>query len=43
MQVQAFADVPYLPLGEALRLTAFRKGLGGFPVGAIAFYGVNRG
>ncbi len=43
MQVQAFADVPYLPLGEARRLTAFRKGMSGFPVGAIAFYGVDRG
>ena len=43
MQQQAFADVPYLPLGEAARLTAFRKGLSGFPVGAIAFFGVERG
>lgn len=43
MQKQAFADVPYLPLGEAVRLTAFRKDLSGFSVGAIAFYGVKRG
>ncbi len=42
MQVQAFADVPYLPLGEALRLTAFRANLGGFPAGAIAFFNVRR-
>ncbi len=43
MQAQGFADVPYLPLGEAVRLTAFRKELSGSPSGAIAFYGLKRG
>ena len=42
MQQQAFQDVPYLPLGEALRLTAYRRDLHGFPVGATAFFGVQR-
>ncbi len=43
MQEQAFVDVPYLPVGEAARLTAYRKDLSGFPSGAVAFFGVQRG
>ena len=42
MQLQAFQDVPYLPLGEALRLSAHRKDLAGFHVGAVVFYDLKR-
>ncbi len=43
MQEQAFQDVPYLPLGESSRLTAYRTGLSGFPAGTVSFFGVQRG
>lgn len=43
MQRQAFQDVPYLPLGEAVRLSAFREELGGFPVGGVSFFNVRWG
>ena len=42
MQVQALQDVPYLPLGEALRLTAYRANLAGFAVGGVNFFGLRR-
>ena len=43
MQVQAFRDVPHLPLGDALRLTAYRTELSGFTNGMVNFFGVKRG
>jgi len=43
MQLEAFQSVPYIPLGESSRLSAYRGELSGFPVGQIAFYGVRRG
>jgi peptide/nickel transport system substrate-binding protein len=42
MQVQAFQDVPYFPLGQAFRTTSFRRELTGIPLGVPIFWGVKR-
>ena len=43
MQVQAFEDVPYIPLGQALLPTAYDRGLHGMLSGFSLFWNVQRG
>ena len=42
MQVQAFEDVPYLPLGSYQQPVAYRANLTGVPKGLVQFTGVQR-
>jgi peptide/nickel transport system substrate-binding protein len=42
LQRQAFIDVPYVPLGQILQPTAYRKNLTGVPGGSVLFWGVKR-
>lgn len=42
MQRQLWIDVPFIPLGQWFRVTAYRKTLTGMPWGFSAFYGVRR-
>ncbi|HWL82278.1 MAG TPA: ABC transporter substrate-binding protein [Roseomonas sp.] len=42
IQLQAFQDVPYIPLGSYRRLQASRTNLTDFPTGAAYFWGVRR-
>ncbi len=41
-QLRLWADVPYLPMGQWLRVTAYRSDLVDIPRGFAAFYGVRR-
>lgn len=41
-QRQLWLDVPYIPMGQWLRVTAHRRNLVDFPRGFAAFYGVRR-
>jgi peptide/nickel transport system substrate-binding protein len=43
LQVQMFADVPYVPLGQFYQPAAFRKELRDIQVGWPVFHGVRRG
>ncbi len=43
IQAQAFVDVPYVPLGQALRPTAYRGDLRDMVKGLPVFWGVRRG
>ena len=43
MQVQAFQDVPYVPLGQQLVYTAYRKNVTGVLKGIPVFWGVSLG
>ena len=44
MQLQAFDDPPFVPLGEFFSLSAYRKGLSGFiHSDAALFWNVRRG
>jgi len=42
MQVQAFEDVPFLPLGSYLQPTAYRADLDGMQVGLPLFTSIRR-
>jgi peptide/nickel transport system substrate-binding protein len=42
MQLQAFDNVPYWPLGSSLQPTAFQKSITGVPEGFVIFWGVKR-
>jgi peptide/nickel transport system substrate-binding protein len=42
MQVQAFQDVPYVPLGQQLNATAYQKNLSGVLKGIPVFWNVQR-
>ena len=41
-QLQLWHDVPYIPMGQWLRVTAYRRDLANVPWGFAAFYGVRR-
>jgi peptide/nickel transport system substrate-binding protein len=43
MQLQAFEDVPYIPLGKYLTPTAHQANLSGFLTGNPAFWNIKRG
>jgi peptide/nickel transport system substrate-binding protein len=43
MQLQAFEDVPYIPLGQTLPATAFRSDLTGMLDGLPLFWNIRRG
>ncbi|WP_431285355.1 ABC transporter substrate-binding protein [Humitalea sp. 24SJ18S-53] len=43
VQTQAFADVPYLPLGQYFQATAYRRGITGVLKGLPLFWNVQRG
>jgi peptide/nickel transport system substrate-binding protein len=43
LQEQAFADVPYIPLGQVAQLTALRADLGGLVKGMPVFWNLRRG
>jgi peptide/nickel transport system substrate-binding protein len=40
IQLQAFIDVPYLPLGQALQPTAYNKRLSGVLGGSVVFWNI---
>jgi peptide/nickel transport system substrate-binding protein len=42
MQLQAFDNVPYWPLGSSLQPTAFRQDITGVPEGFVIFWNVRR-
>ncbi|MBV9863241.1 MAG: ABC transporter substrate-binding protein [Alphaproteobacteria bacterium] len=42
LQLQAFADVPYVPLGQAFQATSFRRDIGGVLNGFVIFWNVRR-
>jgi peptide/nickel transport system substrate-binding protein len=42
MQRQAFEDLPYIPLGQLLQRTAFRRDIQDIPAGFAAFWSVRR-
>ena len=42
IQLQAFDDVPYIPLGQSLAVTAYRAQLGGILEGLPLFWNVRR-
>jgi len=42
MQIQAFEDVPYIPLGQSLAPTAFRSNIQGVLNGQPTFWNVRR-
>ena len=41
-QLQLWRDVPYIPMGQWRRVTAFRKDIVNIPYGFAAFYGVQK-
>ena len=41
-QLQLWQDVPYIPMGQWLRVTAYRKNIVHVPTGFAAFYGVKK-
>jgi peptide/nickel transport system substrate-binding protein len=41
-QRQLWIDVPYIPMGQWLRVTAYRRELSNVPRGFAAFYGIRR-
>lgn len=43
IQLQAFQDVPYIPLGQVLSKTAYRSDLTGMLVGLPLFWNIRRG
>ncbi|EHM01957.1 ABC transporter, substrate-binding protein, family 5 [Acetobacteraceae bacterium AT-5844] len=43
IQRQAFEDLPYIPLGQMMQRTAYRRDIVGVPSGFAAFWGVKRG
>ncbi len=43
MQRQVMQDVPYVPLGQVLQATAFRKNITGVPNGFAMFWNVRKG
>ena len=43
IQLQAFEDVPYVPLGQQFQQTAFRSDLRGILPGAPVFWNIERG
>jgi len=43
VQLQAFQDVPYLPLGQYFQATAYRRGISGVLKGLPLFWNVQRG
>ncbi len=43
LQLQAFVDVPYLPLGQVLQPTAYKTSLSGVLGGSVVFWNVKRG
>ena len=43
LQLQAFEDVPFYPLGLAQAVTAFRPDISGVPEGFVIFWNVRRG
>lgn len=43
LQVQAFADVPYIPIGQIAQLTAYRSDLTGMLKGLPTFWNIRRG
>mgnify|MGYP001034905571 FL=1 len=43
LQLQAFQDVPYIPLGQSLNKTAYRADLSGILTGPPLFWNVKRG
>ena len=42
MQLQAFQDVPYVPLGQQFQQSAYRAELTGIQPGMPVFWGVTR-
>jgi peptide/nickel transport system substrate-binding protein len=42
LQLQAFQDVPYVPMGMYFQPTAFRKNISGVPAGFPQYYGVKK-
>jgi peptide/nickel transport system substrate-binding protein len=42
LQLQAFQDVPYVPMGMYYMPTAYRKNITGIPDGFVQFYGVKK-
>ena len=42
MQLQAFEDVPYIPLGQAVPQTGYRKNLTGVLTGQPFFWNIRR-
>ncbi len=42
LQVQAFKDVPYVPLGQALQATAYQKNVSGVLKGSVLFWNVKK-
>ena len=43
LQQQAFADVPYIPVGQIAQLTAYRSDLTGMLKGLPMFWNIRRG
>jgi peptide/nickel transport system substrate-binding protein len=43
IQLQAFQDVPYIPLGQVLAKTAYRSDLTGMLYGSPLFWNIKRG
>jgi peptide/nickel transport system substrate-binding protein len=43
MQLQAFQDVPYIPLGQTITSTAYRADLSGMLDGLALFWNIRRG
>lgn len=43
LQLQAFAEVPYIPVGQIAQLTAYRNDLTGMLKGVPAFWNIRRG
>jgi peptide/nickel transport system substrate-binding protein len=43
IQRQAFQDLPYIPLGQLMQRTAFRRNVTDVPMGFAAFWGVRKG
>jgi peptide/nickel transport system substrate-binding protein len=42
LQLQLWKDVPYIPMGQVIKPTAYRRDLVDLPAGFPAFYGVRR-
>jgi peptide/nickel transport system substrate-binding protein len=42
LQLQAFVDVPYVPLGQNFQDTAYRPNISGMPAGFVMFWNVKR-
>ena len=43
IQLQAFEDVPYIPLGQTITTTAYRSDLSGMLDGLPIFWNIRRG